>query len=148
MNSDLWWIALGTSSGCGSRLMLTLVRLWAVTSATGARHRLKPCGNQCLQSIANVPSSIVISGRLTQSWCQACGIVLWVKKLERQATLNGSTAPYDNECRDWSEKHCPSQKSWKITSARFGISSITTMLLCHWLHPFLFSTTQNFCYAI
>lgn len=60
MNSDRLWIGKGTSSGCGSQLMLRRLRLSAVTSATVAWHRLKLCGNQCQESIANVPSSIVI----------------------------------------------------------------------------------------
>lgn len=48
----------------------------------------------------------VIFGQLMSWFYPASGIAQSAKKLEKRAILSGSIVPFDNECLDWSEKHC------------------------------------------
>ena len=77
----------------------------------------------------NAQPAIPTFGRRIRVFFQKTVIRLWVKKQAKPIISNALTAPSDNACLDWLEKHFRFPKNLKIISVRFGILFITIMTI-------------------
>lgn len=142
MNRSRLWAVKVSSNGYGWRLMPALVRLWAVTgrdhsaaSSQALWQSMPPVYRQCAVIYSDFWSAypIVLTSLRHRAVGKETGNTSYRRAIQLHATTTGVATGEKNIVLF--------KKVRKSQGVQFGISSITTMLLCQENHPYLFSTT-------
>lgn len=135
MKRGRWSDTRATSHGFGSRLTVRREKSSGFISETGAAPELRLCGTPCPPSTVSVPSVTPISGKPIKPLFRASDTEPLAKTVAKRIGLSGSTAPYVNGSHASFARPYRFLRSSKITLARSGTLSITTM------RPYSFRTT-------
>jgi len=135
MRRGRWSDTRATSHGFGSRSTGRRGKSSGFLSETGAAPEPRPCGTPCPPSTVSVRSVTPISGKPIKPLFRASDTEPLAKTVAKRIGLSGSTAPYVNGSYASFARPYRFLRSSKITLARSGTLSITTM------RPYSFRTT-------
>lgn len=96
------------------------------TSATAAGSRRANCGDASRRLTGSGPPSTATTGRRIRASSRPSGTLSAARSRDSPAEASDSTVRCGSGCRGWCGRRSRFPRSWRITSRRSSISSVTT----------------------